>query len=697
MPLEISDRERTSDTQYNMEMLASAGNIAAGSVRKVGNKLSAGKQKNILKHNESAANSRMVQKDTHSGKLQSNGVNRNLRISDSSRMVSDKTGNRRIEHYSERMNRTESKLQKKMRKRYKREMAIRGGIVSPLKIETSMKSKLRSNNLAGGFQYAGDKAHSGLKFINEKLDSDSMGIQKAWTDAADKGVTGIRSVYRVSHQVKHFRAVRKEKEIAKLLRKEDKIAKATFKAEYQQAYKAFKDSAVGHDSSFLLKQKQKRFLKKKYMKNAMKEYQKAKKAGQAAKTVYSTGLSVADKAKSLLKNIIHILRDTKAWIVLIAFAALLILPSIMSAVMTLFIGIFGGSSNSKTATGTGFPDSVLQWKEFVEERCAANNDTGSNTDLNLFVNAILTTIWQESGGNPDGNGVDGDIMQCKACGLWDDSQMPSDWSVAEKSIDVGIRYFYSGLKQWGVTDPEDYDGLQIVAQGYNYGFGFLDYMRTENANKWTLELSTLFSNAHGSSYGTKSYGQEWLDKYVQGSSGGSGEVVAGAGAEYVLQTAQNQVGITETDGDNNVVFNTDYYGHEVHDGEPDANSAYPWCCVFVWWCFNKSGNGAAFYDGGKTANCRTVADWASQEGLWINKAEVQAGDLVLFKSGSSGWSHIEIVAGIEGNTIHTIGGNTTPEAGSGNEYNGGAVAARNRAYSNTTHYFVRPQWNKVKN
>lgn len=688
MSLEIGDRERISASQDDTEDFYFAEKAVVGGTQKVGSKLSVVNEKSLLKNNESAANSRLAQKSTHS-KLQSRRVNRNLHAVDSSRMVSNKTGSRRVERNANRMARTESKLQKRMRKRYKREMAIRGGVVSPLRIETSMKSKLRSDNLAEGLKNAGNKVYGGLKFVNEKLDSDSMGIQKSWTDAADKGITGVRGVYKVSHQVKHFRAVHKEKEIAKLLRKEDKIAKATFKAEYKQAYKAFKNSPVGYDSSFLLKQKQKRFLKKKYMKNAMKEYQKAKKAGQTAKVAYSTGLSVADKVKSILANIVRILRDTKAWIALIAFGALLLLPSIISGIMTLFFGLFGGS-NSTDNTIIELPESVLQWKEFVEERCKANDDLSSDVDLNLFVNAILTTIWQESGGNPDGNGVNGDIMQCKNCGLWDDSQMPANWTEAQKSIDVGIRYFYSGLKDWDVTEPEDYDGLQIVAQGYNYGFGFLDFMREKNAEKWTLELSTVFSNNHGSNYGNKTYGQEWIDKYMQGSGEGSGEVSVGVGAEYVLQTAQNQVGITENPPDSNhVVFNTDYYGSEV------SGDSYPWCCVFVWWCFNKSGNGAAFYDGGKVAGCTAVASWASQNNLWVNKSDVKGGDLVLFKNGDGGWSHIEIVSSVEGNIIHTIGGNTTPESGSGNEYNGGAVAFRNRTYSNTTHYFVRPQWDKV--
>lgn len=60
-------------------------------------------------------------------------------------------------------------------------------------------------------------------------------------------------------------------------------------------------------------------------------------------------------------------------------------------------------------------------------------------------------------------------MQCKESGLWDDSTMPSDWTTEQKSIDIGIRVFYSHMKTWGVDGADDYDNLQIVAQAYNYG------------------------------------------------------------------------------------------------------------------------------------------------------------------------------------------------------------------------------------
>lgn len=51
-------------------------------------------------------------------------------------------------------------------------------------------------------------------------------------------------------------------------------------------------------------------------------------------------------------------------------------------------------------------------------------------------------------------------------------------------------------------------------------------------------------------------------------------------ADKLLQIAASQVGTKESPANsNNVKYNTWYYGHAV------SGSAYPWCAVFVEWCF----------------------------------------------------------------------------------------------------------------
>ncbi len=155
------------------------------------------------------------------------------------------------------------------------------------------------------------------------------------------------------------------------------------------------------------------------------------------------------------------------------------------------------------------------------------------------------------------------------------------------------------------------------------------------------------------------------------------------GAENVINVALEFVGVTD-DGNNNVIFNTDYYGHEV------SGEYYPWCCAFVWDVFRMAGCGPAFYNGGKTADCEVVLAWANQDDLIIPTELVQPGDLVLFD-----WDHNEVPNHIgiayqinENGSIVTIEGNT----GYGsieNNGNGGAVMIRTR---NDIFKVIRPEY-----
>ena len=141
------------------------------------------------------------------------------------------------------------------------------------------------------------------------------------------------------------------------------------------------------------------------------------------------------------------------------------------------------------------------------------------------------------------------------------------------------------------------------------------------------------------------------------------------GAENVIRVALQFEGVTD-DGNNNVIFNTDYYGHEV------SGSSYQWCCVFVWDVFRMAGCSDAFYDGGKTAGCVEVQNWGRRNNLIIPTEMAQPGDLILFDWEPNGIpNHIGIVYNInENGTIQTIEGNT----GFGNNSNGGQVMIRTR-------------------
>lgn len=136
-------------------------------------------------------------------------------------------------------------------------------------------------------------------------------------------------------------------------------------------------------------------------------------------------------------------------------------------------------------------------------------------------------------------------------------------------------------------------------------------------------------------------------------------------ADDIIKTALREVGTTEyPPNSNNVKYNTEYYGHEV------SGSAYPWCCVFVWWVFKHQTK----FILNKTASCMTLGNWFKNNGRWYTTPQV--GDVVFFKfSTNNRWTnHVGIVKSIKGNTIETIEGNTSVNS----DDNGGAVMIRQR-------------------
>lgn len=581
------------------------------------------------------------------------------------------------------------KLQKKLRAEYEIKTELKGGLKSDLRLEQSAKSKLYDAPRFGGGEAAADFGKKMLHMADDAADDkNGTGIQNAWIDTADKAANASSGVMRLSRTARYHRMRKNEAQIAKLARQQDRLMLSSFRLEYRSALRTAREGELWKSSSLYEKYLQKKAIKRKYMKNAIKEYQRAKKVGAEGKTIFSTGFSLTDKAKSAVATVWeHIKRLASSPLGKIAVVCTLVLGIIVSlfgAAGPMFLMSFGG--NSSPVMGAGFPPEVEAWREFVVNRCSYYAESGAEVDLNEFVNAILATIQQESGGVSESCG--GDIMQCKACGNWE-SGTPPDWdsfTTEQKSIDAGVRYFYSGMKSWGVTKPDDYDGLQMVAQGYNYGYGFLTYAKNQGATKWTLALSQAFADSKGGNYGHPPYGEEWLAKYMAGGIGG-GAVVEAAGASGVMQTAQNQIGISENPaGSNNVIFNTDYYGQAV------SGDDYPWCCAFVWWCFNKSGNGAAFYNGGKTASCQTVYSWAQTNHLFINGSQAQYGDIVLFGSNE----HIElVVCKNDDGSYTTIGGNTSSDE-AGSQSNGGCVALKRRYTSGSFPItsFIRPPYSE---
>lgn len=155
--------------------------------------------------------------------------------------------------------------------------------------------------------------------------------------------------------------------------------------------------------------------------------------------------------------------------------------------------------------------------------------------------------------------------------------------------------------------------------------------------------------------------------------------------QKLIDKALSYIG-TYDGGNNNVLFNTDYYGGPV------SGSAYPWCCAFVWDIFRMCGLSNLFYNGKKTAYCPTVLNWAQQNNLIVNKNQGQYGDIVLFDWDGDGVAdHIGFIISRNSNGSYTtVEGNTAD-----NNYSNGGYVLKMTRYQNSIIAIVRPKYGTV--
>ena len=157
-------------------------------------------------------------------------------------------------------------------------------------------------------------------------------------------------------------------------------------------------------------------------------------------------------------------------------------------------------------------------------------------------------------------------------------------------------------------------------------------------------------------------------------------------AKQIIDKALSYLG-TYDGGNNNVIFNTDYYGKAVSGG------AYPWCCAFVWDIFRMCGASDIFNGGEKTAYCPTVLNWGKNNGLTVNKDNGQYGDIVLFDWNGDGVAdHIGlIISNNADGSYTTVEGNTA----NSNYSNGGWVLKMQR-YQWQIIGIIRPKYDSVE-
>ena len=142
-----------------------------------------------------------------------------------------------------------------------------------------------------------------------------------------------------------------------------------------------------------------------------------------------------------------------------------------------------------------------------------------------------------------------------------------------------------------------------------------------------------------------------------------------------ISIATKEIGTVEQPkNSNNVKYNTWFYGKKV------SGAAYPWCMVFVQWCFDKSGHKLPY----KTASCSALLNWYKSKFPGHIVKEPKPNDIVIYTFGHTGIFEKDNRDG----TITAIEGNTSAD-NNGSQANGGGVFRRKREKTLVKAY-IRP-------
>ena len=152
--------------------------------------------------------------------------------------------------------------------------------------------------------------------------------------------------------------------------------------------------------------------------------------------------------------------------------------------------------------------------------------------------------------------------------------------------------------------------------------------------------------------------------------------------ENLIKVASKYIGTTSKNND--VLFNTEYYGRHV------SGSTYAWCVTFQWYVFREAGLSKYFFNGAKVAGCSALRKYHKAVGQVVYK-DYQRGDLLLFDfSGKKQITqHIGLCLENNGKTVKSLDGNTSSKS----EDNGGTVNIRERDIKYVT---CAVRWCKAK-
>lgn len=153
---------------------------------------------------------------------------------------------------------------------------------------------------------------------------------------------------------------------------------------------------------------------------------------------------------------------------------------------------------------------------------------------------------------------------------------------------------------------------------------------------------------------------------------------------------KSQIGVTEIPkGSNNVIYNDKYYGGPV------SGPNVLWCATFIWAGFNACNLSKLFLNGGKSAYCPYIMEWAKQHGCWVTE-NYKEGDLLLYSQSSTGIAdHIGYCVSFNGSTATAIEGNYSDKVAKVRRAVSEILGAYRPNYSDETPEATYPSWGDI--
>lgn len=214
---------------------------------------------------------------------------------------------------------------------------------------------------------------------------------------------------------------------------------------------------------------------------------------------------------------------------------------------------------------------------------------------------------------------------------------PNSIKDPEYSIDVGTQSLSAVLRKAGVKGPDDYEGIALALQGYNYGMGYIT---------WALENYGGYSKLNAVEY------SEMMCKAMKWKGYGDRNYVSHVLYYYCFPQEQDNPGqlILSIAGEQRgkaqwlKAFEKKRFSYKT-----DASA------MFVYWCAERAG---CFLFGSMPNVCSAekARQWFVSHKGWKEKDYSPVPGDILFldreKDGSAG--HVAIVSHVEDGVIHTV-------------------------------------------